>query len=291
MLKRMRGCFFCSTIRRLLSSARPDFIIAGAQKAGTTALYEYLSLHSNIQATQQKEYHFFDCDKQYQQGYKYYQSLFQFSTNSKLTLDASAGYLESTKAPSRIHAYNPDVKIIILLRDPVKRAYSAWNMYQKYYSLNRDWYDEWDSFCGTTDLTVYRRQDEHLFDFLQYVIDEMKFLANNDPTKILEAAILNHGNYYEQIQRYLSFFNKSQILILENEEMKLNTVNALRNVESFLGIPNYDWTSQDISPVFEGKYSEPIDETAKRLLCDYYSSSNEQLFKLLGKRYNWGGEC
>jgi hypothetical protein len=162
-------------------------------------------------------------------------------------------------------------------------------MYQRYYSINRNWFDEWNSFCGNSDLTIYRRQDDHLFDFFQYVRDEIKFLDSSEPTAILEAAILNHGNYYKQIQGYLSFFDKNQILIIESDEMKFNTVNTMQKIESFLNIPSHNWIKENTNPIFEGEYSEPMNKTAKRLLYDYYSSSNEQLFRLLGKRYNW--EC
>lgn len=267
----------------------PDFMIIGAQKAGTTALYEYLSMHPQIQPTKIKELHYFNCESQYKKGIKFYRSLFQLDTKSKLTFDASPGYLNNVNAPQRIYEHNPKVKIIILLRDPVERAYSAWNMYKKRYLTNRNWFfDDWVSFCGDSCFTMLRRKDDHLFNFLQYAMDEIELQNTSKSSAVLEAPILSHGHYYDQIQRYLSFFDESQILILETSEMRISTVMCLKRIEAFLGVSGCVWETMNLTPVFEGEYSDLVDVTAKRYLCDYYASSNERLFELIGKRYAWG---
>jgi Sulfotransferase domain len=269
----------------------PDFMIVGAQKAGTTALYEYLSQHPQIQPTKEKELHYFNCDARYKNGIEFYRSFFQPVVESKLAFDASPGYLHNPEAPGRIYAHNPDVKIIILLRDPVERAYSAWNMYRKMYLRNRNWFfDDWVSFCGASGFTILRRQDDHIFNFLQYAIDEIDLQDTNKPSTLLESPILSHGHYHDQIERYLSLFNESQILILENSQMRISTVECLQKIEAFLGVSGCDWRNTNLTPVFEGEYAEPVDVTARRLLNDYYAQSNERLFELLGERYTWGAE-
>lgn len=280
-------------LKNYFSNARlnnfPDFMIVGAQKAGTTALYEYLSRHPNVQPTKEKELHYFDSEDRYKLGIKFYRSFFQFGINSKLTFDASAGYLNHDKAPHRIYTHNPNTKIIILLRDPVERAYSAWNMYREKYLINRNWFfDNWISFCGDDGFTVLRRQDDHIFNFLQYAMDENELGKSNKPFVTLEAPILSHGHYCDQIQTYISLFNENQILILESSEMKRDTVKCLQEIEIFLGVSGFDWRNINLAPAFEGKYSEQIDVTAKRFLNDYYAEGNERLFALLGKRYAWG---
>jgi len=266
----------------------PNFMIVGAQKAGTTALYEYLSKHPDIQPTKVKELHYFSCESLFKNGVEFYRSLFPIGTSSKLTFDASPSYLHNTRAPGRILAHNPNIKIIVLLRDPVERAYSAWNMYKKRYLSNRNWFfEDWVSYCGDSGLSIVRRQENRLFDFLHYAADEIE-LQNNQRSTILEAPIIPHGHYHDQIQRYFSLFNRGQILILENVEMLKSTVSCLRKIEAFLGISACDWHDIDLAPVFEGEYSEPVDEKASCFLREYYASSNEQLFALLGKRYQWG---
>lgn len=267
----------------------PNFFIVGAQKAGTTALHEYIKQHPNIAACSVKELHFFSCEKRYQLGIDFYYSMFPSDVEGKRTFDASPSYLHNPKACQRIFNHKPSAKLIALVREPVERAYSAWNMYRHRYLRNRNWFfDEWISFCGSSGLTVLRRRDDHIFNFVQYAIDEMEFQDNNNSSVTLEAPILSHGHYYDQIQRMLSLFNESQILVLENSELRLSTVKCLQKIEAFLGIPSCDWENMNLAQVFEGEYSAPVDVTAKRLLYNYYAASNEQLFDLLGKRYTWG---
>lgn len=269
----------------------PDFMIVGAQKAGTTALYEYLSKHPQIQPTRQKEIHYFDSDNQHKLGIEFYRSFFQFDANSKLTFDASAGYLHNAKAAERIYEHNPNVRIIILLRDPVERAHSAWNMYKKMYLRNRNWFfDEWVSVFGSNGLTFLRRQDDHIHSFLQYAIDEIELLNTNKTFASLEAPILSHGHYHDQIQRYFSLFKETQVLILESADLKKNTGTCLKKIEVFLGISGGDWEGVNLTPVFEGEYTDPVDVNALHLLNNYFAPSNEKLFTLLGKRYAWGAE-
>lgn len=268
-------------------STFPDFMIVGGQKAGTTALYEYLSKHPQIQPTKEKELHYFNCEARYRLGVEFYRSLFRSSSDAKLAFDASAGYLCNAQAPARIYAHNPEVKIIILLRDPVERAYSGWNMYRKRYLRNRNWFfDEWVSCCGEGQLPILRRADDRIFNFVDYALDEIELQAK-DPLSLLEAPIIFHGYYYEQVQRYASLFKEHQLLILENAELRTSTVKCLEKVEAFLGVSGFGWGRINLAPVFEGGYCDPIEVRAKRLLCDHYEPKNEQLFKFLGKRYSW----
>jgi hypothetical protein len=161
-------------------------------------------------------------------------------------------------------------------------------MYNKRYLNNRNWFfEEWVSFCGSSGFTILRRKDAHLFNFFQYITDEIE-LQNTNESTVLEASVISHGYYCEQIKRYFSLFNKDQILIIENSEMRMDTIKCLRNIETFLGISNCDWKSKNLTPVFEGEYSEPIEPVAKHFLYDYYAPSNESLFGLIGKNYQWG---
>jgi hypothetical protein len=164
-------------------------------------------------------------------------------------------------------------------------------MYRNRFLNNRDWFfDDWVAFCGDPGYSILRRQDDHIYNFFQYVIDEIELQDSNNSSAVLEAPILSHGYYHDQIQKYMSLFDKSQILILENSEMRMNTVKCLQQIEAFLGIPGCDWENMDLTPIFEGEYSDSIEVTARNFLYDYYASSNERLFELLGTRYAWGIE-
>mgnify|MGYP006439820863 CR=1 FL=1 len=119
--------------RKINSNNRvlPNFIIVGAQKAGTTSLFRYLTSHPQIKAPfKTKEIHFFDggleSEDNYKKGLKWYKSHFPLKSKmyNKLTYEASPLYLFHPCAPKRIKKDIPDVKIIILLRNPVERSIS-----------------------------------------------------------------------------------------------------------------------------------------------------------------------
>jgi hypothetical protein len=263
----------------------PDFLITGAQKAGTTALYTYLSKHPSISATEKKEIHFFNCDNNYSNGEQYYRSLFPKTVAPQVSFDASPGYLEDKQSPGRIFRYNPAIKIIILLRNPIDRAYSAWQMYKQRYEKNRDWfYNDWVSFCGCKEINYKRRNDNSIFDFHAFVEEEILALKYNH---VLESPVVTHGHYAEQIRRYFALFDRKQILIIQNNALRLQTKDTLTKIQEFIGVPHFDFEQTSLSPVFEGGYQTQMEDLTRLLLEEYYLPYNEQLFCLLGVRYNW----
>lgn len=114
---------------------RPRFLIIGAQKAGTTSLFDYLSHHPYLVPSRQKEVCFFSNDELYQKGEAWYHSHFPMPyrvLKGSLAYEATPEYLFYPQCPERIFQYNAGMKLIIILRDPVERAYSAWNMYRRF---------------------------------------------------------------------------------------------------------------------------------------------------------------
>ncbi|MFI5363033.1 MAG: sulfotransferase domain-containing protein [Elusimicrobiota bacterium] len=106
--------------------ARPSFIVIGAQKAGTTALFQNLSRHPRIAPPIEKEIDFFSCGGRFRRGIDFYHS--HFPTREALgaegvTYDVSPDYMVSPEAARRIFEYDPKMKLIAVLRDPVSRAY------------------------------------------------------------------------------------------------------------------------------------------------------------------------
>lgn len=280
-----------NAIKKLFSGTHrvvPDFFVIGAQKAGSTALYEYLKKHPAIIACNIKEHHFFSCDNRYEQGFEFYRSLFPQKTRGKLTFDASPSYLHNEKACERIWKYNPQAKIIILLRDPVKRAYSAWNMYRKRYMENREWFfDNWLNYCSQDNVSYRRRTDAQLYDFRAYIEAEMQ--ADKCSNEIFEAPIVPLGRYYHQVVRYQQRFPRENILIIESESFYNQTAARMNQVFCFLGLPPVIGNDIDMAPIFVGEYDQSIDNEAMEILAKYYSRDNEELFCLIGNRFQWEG--
>ena len=112
---------------------RIDFLIAGTQKGGTTALDAYLRNHPEICMASVKEAHFFDNERYFQpkqSNYHEYHSLFKPQRSHRILGEATPIYMYWKSAPARIRQYNSRMKIIIILRNPIERAYSHWYMEQ-----------------------------------------------------------------------------------------------------------------------------------------------------------------
>jgi len=176
-------------------SKAPSFLIIGAQKCGTTALHSYLSLHPQIAGSNPKELHFFNSDYNYSKGVAYYESLLSNLNEKLIKFEASPSYLVNPFAAARIYNYNPAVRLIVLLRNPIERAFSAWNMYKKRYQVNRNWFrDDWLAHVEPNKNYV-RRSDSSLFDFNDYLTEELVFSRFSGDV-LLEAPVIVHGYYY-----------------------------------------------------------------------------------------------
>ena len=119
---------------------RPAFLIIGAQKAGTSALFRMIAAHQQVAAPVVKEHHFFDNDLHYARGMRHYLSGFPRkgpATRGRITFEATPNYLFNEASCERIHRELPGVRLIVVLRDPVSRAFSAWNMFRDFANSER----------------------------------------------------------------------------------------------------------------------------------------------------------
>jgi len=102
----------------------PDIVGIGAQKAGTTWLYEQLSLHAQVVMSRQKELNYFFGSN----SEKWYRSQFATADKHQIKGEVSPGYLAVPEVPSRMHDLIPNAKLLLILRDPTERAFSQWKM-------------------------------------------------------------------------------------------------------------------------------------------------------------------
>ncbi|QUY44823.1 sulfotransferase [Acaryochloris marina] len=199
----------------------PNFLIIGAAKGGTTSLYYYLDQHPQVYMSPVKEPRFFALededlnfcspDELFVENsildFGDYCQLFEGATNEVAIGEASPLYLYSTKAPSRIKHYIPDIKLIAILRDPVDRAYSSYMHYV------REGYEQC-SFAKA--LAVEEQRIHENWVYMWYY--------------------KRCGYYHEQIKRYLDTFDASQIKICLYDDLKANTPLFLQDIFSFLNV-------------------------------------------------------
>ena len=192
-----------------------DFFIVGAPKAGTTSLYHYLSEHPQVEMSSQKEPDYFSDKAINEQGMYYtknrvnslakYESLF-VQKESVVYGEASVSYLFYENVAEDIKKYNPNAKIIIMLRNPIERAFSHYLMDYRLGLIS-------DSFENVL-AKKSKHKNAHLF-YQQYI---------------------EVSKYSKQIQRYLDFFEKDSILFIDYEDLKINVSKTVDQVYNFLHI-------------------------------------------------------
>ena len=196
-----------------------DFFIVGAPKAGTTSLYHYLNEHPEISMSSQKEPDYFsDADLQNYGMYygknridtiKKYHNLFDNNSESKLKGEASVSYLFYKNVPQKIKTYNPEAKIIIMLRNPIDRAFSHYLM---------------DYRLGLVS------------DSFEDIIDHKSVNKNE---KLFYQQYIELSEYASQIKRYLDVFNNTKILFIEYEDLKMDVTSIIKKTYLFLGVNQF----------------------------------------------------
>jgi hypothetical protein len=198
---------------------KPNFFIVGAPKCGTTALYKYLEAHPQVFLSDPKEVNFFSKKELDEQNLYYndfkpkseneYLNLFKKANSQhKIIGEASVSYLYYSDVAARIHTFNPNSKVVILLRDPVARAFSHYLMDKRLGLVNKELVEIFNS-----------EEARDKLNFQQY------FLL---------------GNYASQVKKYLSLFGKNNVKIFFSEELKSNRNNTIQNLYRFLGIQNFE---------------------------------------------------
>lgn len=207
-------------------------------KCGTTSLHSYLGQHPEIFTSKIKEINFFNKEKNFQKGTESYKE--NFCTSKKLKGEASQSYTRGhwfKDTPKRIHSVIPDVKLIYIVRDPVERIVSH------YYESVSQGYD------------IPK-------DFVNYIIQN----PDNNWVKT--------SSYYWQLEKYFSYFKKSQFLIITSEGLKNDRLNTLNKVFDFLEVKSINNVS-----LFENALNK---RTEKKVHTGVFKALyNEKLNKII----------
>jgi len=190
-----------------------DFVICGTQKGGTTALDAYLREHPQICMANGKEVHFFDNEQVFAEkrvDYAHYHAAFSPTPSHQFIGEATPIYMYWHDATRRIWQYNPEMKVIALLRNPIERAYSHWNMER---SRNVEPLSFWEA------LQAEPQRGREALPFQHRVY-----------------SYIDRGFYLEQIRRLWRYFPKQNILIMKSEFLKEQPTAALQEVCQFLGV-------------------------------------------------------
>ena len=262
--------------QRLSSRIRtlPDFIVIGAQKSGTSSLSAYLEQHPDIAGVFAKEIHYFDggvspAVDNFSNGQQWYRANFPIramGNASTKVFEATPMYLYHPLAPERIHQLLPQIKLLVLLRNPTDRAISHYH-----HSRSRGW--------------------EKLPILEAMHAEESRIVALSQSADFAGGAFRyfsykSRGNYIEQIRRYRKYFRDDQMLILKSEELFSNPAAALPAIFEFVGVrPNYTVADLAARNVSENKDTVPAEVYV--YLKDFFRPHNQALYDLIGRDFGW----
>ncbi|MBV9396667.1 MAG: sulfotransferase [Bryobacterales bacterium] len=258
----------------------PSFFILGAAKCGTTSLHGYLAAHPLICMSNPKEPFYFEAECSY--GEKFYFNRYFWQWNDEQVVgEARHRNLYLPFVPPRIHAYNPDAKLIVLLRNPIERCVSHW---WHWYSRGLDPLPFWKAV-----------QDD--FERIQSGSDLSTPEAAAMYARTLDAqgqgcfrTYLDSGYYYEQILRYTELFPVERLKIIFCDDFFRDPAATVREVLEFL---NIDPDSSPLPDVTPHNVSKPgmftgVDDRAITWLRSHYWRHNRKLEDWLERSLPWG---
>jgi hypothetical protein len=254
---------------------RPNFLVIGAQKAGTTSLHGYLTAHPAVLGASIKEVQYFS--KFYDRGEDWYVAYFPLELRGGATRlrsgvrpavgEASATYLFHPRAPERVHAFDPAMRLIAVLRDPVDRAYS-------HYQMEHRWGRETLPFEAALERELELRPQ----------LERMRTDPGYESQEAIDCSYIARGRYAEQLERWIELFPRDQLLVVTSDELLDDPARTMATVALFLGIPDWRATSYPLRGVRE--YDTIAPETREQL-ARTFAPETERLEQFLGRTLTW----
>ena len=254
----------------------PDFVIIGAQKAGTTSLYNFIIRHPTIAPASRKEIDYFSM--RYYLGELWYRSNFPTNLSRRrfykktgqklLSGEASPSYLFYPRVSSRMREDLPDAKLIVILRNPVDRAYSHYQ-----HTLRQN--NETLSFEKAIELEEKRCVGER-----EQMIKDPDFVSND----YRRYSYLSIGVYADHLENWFKHYDRKRFLILTTEDLRKNPQQILKQVFDFLEVPFVqvgNLTDENV-----GRYKK-MDEGTRESLVEYFKPHNDRLYKMLQRSFEW----
>ena len=254
----------------------PQSIIIGVKKGGTRALIDMLKSHPQIKSAN-GEVHFFDREENFRKGIRWYVQHMPFTTQSQVTMEKSPSYFVIPDVPQRMHTLSPDLKLILIVRNPIDRAIS--------------------DYCQ---LHNPERNSKNL-SFEDLV------LSNNHVNDAV--AVIRVSTYDVHMARWLQYFHLKQIHIVDGDALIRNPAPEVIKVEHFLGITQffhedmfyfnaskgfYCWKvsrrSKDVPYCLgsgKGRQHPNISHDAMQLLRSFFKPHNQRFYELVERSFSW----
>lgn len=245
----------------------PSWIIVGAQRCSSSSIFKYLIAHPQVAAPCIKEIHYFDNN--YWRGVNWYLGHFPTRKGNRITGEGTPYYMAHPLALRRIDRDLPGVKIIVVLRNPVDRAYSHF-IHER--ALGREPYASFADAIAHEPERIAGEEEKMLADPMYYSYNHQNF------------SYVARGRYAEQIERLYEIFPRDRVTVLSNERLSVEPAKVYAELLKFLGLPHHEL--QQYRRHNERSYA-PMDPAVRARLQEYFAPENERLFKLLGTDFGW----
>lgn len=256
----------------------PHFMIIGTQKGGTTSLYHYLIQHPCIAPIWIKEPHFFDI--YFYKGLPWYRSHFpttieqyyarHVQQHDLIVGEASPYYLFHPQAATRVAQTLPKAKLILLLRNPVDRAYSQYQHQTRQEGVESLSFEE-----------ALASEEKRLAGEEEKILQDKKYFSFNHR----HYSYVARSEYIEQLPAWMDLFPREQFLILRSEDLYTDPKAIVKQTLDFLGLPS-NYLGQDYKPFNDAKYAKMAPETRERLIT-HFKPYNARLYDYLGRDFGW----
>ena len=258
----------------------PNAIIIGVKKGGTRALLEILKIHPSIRACG-NEVHFFDRDENYKKGLEWYRQQMPSSLPGQITIEKSPSYFVVPEVPERVYRMSKTVKLIVIVREPTRRAISDYAQ------------------------SLQRKPDNPPFEETA-IKDPATGEINVEWSKIVI------GQYAKHLKRWLKYFPLEQFLFVSGEELidrpapEVHLVEKFLNLKSFISESNFYFNETKGFPCFIGKIGNsgnvgkthcmgdtkgrkhpPVSKFVLQRLRDYFRPQNEEFYSLANRSFHW----
>jgi hypothetical protein len=251
----------------------PDFLLIGAQRAGTSSLYKYLGHHPLVIPSLRKETGYFS--RHYSNEISWYRAHFPLERSSKraLCFEATPDYLYWPTAPARVASTLPEARFLVLLRDPIERAFSH------YKHMVRLGFEPW-SFAKAIG------QEEERIANDRAALDSNEFHYTR-PFRWFSYSW--KGLYADQLSRWFDVFPRDRFFVVFSEDFYGDPQRTYERILEFLGVP---FVSLSTFPNYsyqrgQRQSADRMDSHTRAALAARFAEANERLCELLGYRVPW----
>lgn len=292
----------------------PGAIIVGARKSGTRAVLKFLEINRHVRPAH-SEVHFFDKPQNYKLGLQWYRNKMPLSYVDSLTIEKSPAYFVTKGVPEKIKQMNPAIKLILVVRDPVKRLISDFSQLiaNRIENANED--PESYQYFSNEDYKLTNNTENELWDKAQQ--EFRTYVLRRDGGIDDRRSAIRTGMYSIHLERWLFHFNLSQIHVVDGETLILEPYKELKRLEQFLSLdsqikPDHfvynqqkgffcisasaitrrepsshpNSTSLCLSRS-KGRRHVQVDKSLANKLSKFYEPYNDYLYSIIGRKFDW----